>query len=289
MSWISRCAREPLVHFVAIGAAMFAVFHWSGAGGSGSHRIIITPGQVEAIVAGFSRTWQRPPTEEELKGQLDEYVREEIATREAMAMGLDRDDTIIRRRLRQKLEFLVEDTVTIAPPTDAELQAWLEAHPEQFQLEPEVAFRQVFLDPERRRATLQEDVRRLRRDLSAAGPDVPIETLGDSRMLPIDVPRSSRSNVARQFGDSFADAVVAAERGRWVGPIESGYGQHLVYVSDRLEPRLPLLPEVRQLVEREVLAERRKRELAAMYRELLTRYRVVIEQRPVAAVAASER
>jgi hypothetical protein len=123
---LKRWGREPLVQFLAIGAVLFVIFEWRG--GPASHRIIITPGQVDALAAGFARTWQRPPNEDELKGLIDEYVREEIATREAIAAGLDRDDTIIRRRLRQKLEFLVEDTSEIAPPTDAELGAWLNAH-----------------------------------------------------------------------------------------------------------------------------------------------------------------
>ena len=124
-----RWLHEPLAHFLVIGALLFLVFEWRGGSRPGSGRIVITPGQIDTMAATFARTWQRPPTELELKGLVDDHVRMELATREAMALGLDRDDTIIRRRLRQKLEFLVEDTVDAAPPTDAELQAWLDAHP----------------------------------------------------------------------------------------------------------------------------------------------------------------
>ena len=127
---IRRWLREPLVHFLALGALLFALSHWRG--GAGSNRIVITPGQIDSLVAIFARTWQRPPTEEELKGLVDDYVRDELATREGLAIGLDRDDTVIRRRLRQKLEFLVEDSPDAAPVTDAELQAWLEQHPDQY-------------------------------------------------------------------------------------------------------------------------------------------------------------
>src|SRR5512137_1395077 len=123
--------REPLLHFLAIGAALFLYFHWSGGGtGPTSSRIVLTAGQIEHLAAGFAKTWQRPPTEVELKGMLDDWVREEIAVREAMAAGLDRDDTVIRRRLRQKLEFVVEDVVAAAPPAEQELQAWLAGHPD---------------------------------------------------------------------------------------------------------------------------------------------------------------
>jgi len=136
--------REPLLHFLAIGAALFLYFHWSGGGsGPGSSRIVLTARQINQLAAGFAKTWQRPPTEVELKGLADDWVREEIAVREAMAMGLDRDDTVIRRRLRQKLEFVVEDVVAAAPPTEQELQAWLAGHADAFRLEPQAEFSQV--------------------------------------------------------------------------------------------------------------------------------------------------
>ena len=127
---LSRLGREPLVQFLAIGALLFAIFLWRDGRGSGSNRIVITPGQVDTLVAGFARTWHRPPTESEFKALMDELLREEVATREAMALGLDRDDAVVRRRLRQKLEFVVEDTLEAVPPTDAELEAWLTAHPD---------------------------------------------------------------------------------------------------------------------------------------------------------------
>src|SRR5688500_1327809 len=108
---IRRWLREPLVHFLALGALLFVVAHWEGGAGATSKRIVITPGQIDSIVATFTRTWQRPPTEDELKALVDDFVRDELAAREAAALGLDRDDTVIRRRLRQKLEFLAEDSV----------------------------------------------------------------------------------------------------------------------------------------------------------------------------------
>jgi PPIC-type PPIASE domain len=279
-SRFSRLAREPLVHFLALGALLFLVFHWRGSGGPGSDRIVITPGQMDAMVASFARTWQRPPTEPELKGLLDDYVREEMATREAVAIGLDRDDTIIRRRLRQKLEFLAADSVDATPPTDAELQAWLSAHSDTFRTEAEVVFRQVYLNPERRRASLEVDAGRLLARLSAAGPDVDITALGDPLMLSREVGRSPRSDVVRQFGDEFADGIMKVTPGRWEGPLTSGFGLHLVFVRERSQGHMPTLAEARPLVEREFLSARRTRELAAMYERMLERYRVTMEKRP---------
>jgi hypothetical protein len=278
--------REPLLHFILIGAVLFVLFEWRG-GGVGSARIVITSGQIDALALAFERTWQRPPSEEELKGQIDEYVREEIATREAMALGLDRDDTIIRRRLRQKLEFLAEDTADAAPPTDAELQAWLETHPESYTVDPELSFRQVFLSPDRHGAGVEVAAVSLRETLARHGADAPIDTLGDAVMLPPELLRTTRADVARQFGDEFADALLATEIGRWAGPVRSGYGLHVVFVRDRAPGRLPPLADVRPHVERDFTTDRRRRQLQAMYDDLLARHRVVIERREPAPEPAA--
>ena len=279
-----RWWREPLIHFLAIGAVLFLVFNWRG--GSGSSRIVVTPGQIDALAAAFTRTWQRPPTEQELKGQIDEYVREEIATREAMSLGLDRDDTVIRRRLRQKLEFLAEDTLDAAP-SDAELQAWLDAHPDMYRVDPQVAFRQVYFDPERRGASVDADVRRMRERLSREHPDVALDDLGDSLMLPADVALATRTDLSHQFGHEFADAVVELAAGRWKGPVRSGYGLHLVLVRERQDGRVPALAEVRPQVERDFTADRRRRQLESMYEGLLGRYRVVVDTRTGESMAAA--
>ncbi len=279
--------REPLLHFLAIGALLFLAFNWRGAGGAGTNRIVITPGQIDAMVAGFTRTWQRPPSEQELKGLLDDYVREEMATREAMALGLDRDDTIIRRRLRQKLEFAAEDAIDAAPATDAELQAWLDAHAATYRTEPELSFVHVFLSPDKRGEAADGDARTILARLADAGPEAATDAVGDSLMVPRDVPRSSRTDVARQFGEAFADAVLAVEPGRWSGPVDSGFGLHLVYVRERVAGRAPALDDVRPLVERDFLADRRKQRLAAMYESLLRRHRVVIDSRATASQAAT--
>ena len=283
---VSRWWQEPLVHFLAIGALLFLIFNWGGASGGGSSRIVITPGQIDAIVAGYTRTWQRPPNDQELKGQLDEQVREEMATREAMALGLDRDDTVIRRRLRQKLEFMNEDAHDAMPPTDAELQAWLDAHPDTFRLEPEVAFRQVHLNVDRRGGSAEGEAQRLRDQLSRSGPDTAIERLGDSILLPQDVPRSTRADVARQFGHNFAHALMTVETGRWVAPVQSTYGVHVLFVREREAARLPALAEIRPQMEREFTADRRRRRLDEMYEGFLERYRVVVEKRPDVQPAA---
>ncbi len=278
MTLLKRLLREPLVQFLLLGALLFVWFEWKGGGsGPGSTRIAITPGLVDHLASGFARTWQRPPTEVELKGLIDEHVKEEIATREAIGMGLEQDDTIIRRRLRQKLEFLVEDAVDQVPPTDAELQAWLEKHPEAFRAESRVALRQVYVSTERRGAAARADSEKLLVRLRAEGKEAKIDPLGDPSMLPRELPLGPLSEVTRAFGTEFAARIDSIPPGQWTGPVESPYGLHLVLVPERVAPAGPALADVRPVVERELLAERRRTQLQALYERLLAKYTVTIE------------
>jgi len=191
-------------------------------------------------------------------------VRAEIAAREAAALGLDRDDIVVQRRLRQKLEFLAEETIDTSPPTDAELQAYLDAHPAQFRAEPETAFRQAYFKSDgAARAAL------------AAGGD-PVAR-SDRLMLPENVALAPRSDIARRFGSDFAEQLDSLPMDRWAGPVRSGYGAHLVFVRERRQGRLPTLAEIRPRVERELQAQRRKQALDQMYERLLKRYEVVIQ------------
>jgi hypothetical protein len=277
---MKRFLREPLVHFLAIGAALFLFFAWKGGAGASSGRIVVTRARLESLAAGFARTWQRPPTAAELKGLVDGYVREEIAVREAMATGLDRDDTIIRRRLKQKVDFLAEDRIDAAPPSEAELSAWLAAHPDLYRAEERVAFRQVCLTPEKRGgpAGAEAEAKRLAAALEKKGPGA--DAAGDSLLLPPDMPLAPKGEIARVFGSEFADAVVKLEPGHWTAPVLSGFGAHAVLVLERAAARAPALADVRTAVERDFTANRRVKELEALYARLLAKTTVVIETAP---------
>jgi hypothetical protein len=281
--------REPLLHFLAIGAALFLYFHFSGGGnaGPGSTRIVISAGQIAHLEAGFTRTWSRPPTAAELKGMVDEWVREEIAVREAMAAGLDRDDTVIRRRLRQKLDFLVEDSTEANPPTEDELKAWLAQHADEYRTEPRLAFRQVFVSRERRGAAADADAAAILKRLVAAGPSVRIDQIGDATMLPAEFELAPLRDVERTFGADFAKELDTIAPDTWSGPVRSGYGLHLVLVRKRVEGGLPAFEALRPIALREVVAERRKRQLAALYDGLLQKYTVVVERPAAPTVPAS--
>jgi hypothetical protein len=246
----------------------------------------VSVGQVEHLATGFAKTWQRPPTEAELKGLIDDWVREEIATREAMALGLDRDDTVIRRRLRQKLEFVSDDIAAQTEPTDADLNAYLKAHPESFRVEPRFTFSQLYLDPAKHGANLARDTARVLAQLKQAGRKADVSALGDSFLLEHTFQSAPSSEVGKQFGEAFAAALGGLSPGEWQGPVESGYGMHLVLVSERTEARLPGLADVRDVVRREWANARRLEGNAKFYQELLKRYAVSIERSPPVAASS---
>jgi hypothetical protein len=281
---MKRLLQEPLLHFLLLGAGLFVAYSLiPGSGGGEPGKIVITQGQLESMVVGYARTRQRPPTVEELKGLIRDRVREEVYYREALALGLDKDDLIIRRRLLQKMAFLTDDLVAQVPPTDAELEAYLQAHPDQFRVEPRFTFRQLFLDPEKHGAHLARDAAQLLGQLNQAGGRAAESARGDPLMLEHRFDALPASEVGRQFGRAFADRLGELAPGRWQGPVESSYGMHLVLVSQRVEGRLPALAEVRDAVSREWTNARRLEESERKYADLLKRYSVIVEPPQAAA------
>jgi hypothetical protein len=277
------------MHFLALGALVFLVFRAAGGGGETQDgKIVVTRGKVEQLVTGFSRTWQRPPTQQELDGLVEDYTREEVLYREALAMGLDKDDTIIHRRMRQKLEFLTEDTAAAAPPTDADLQGWLDKHPDKFRVEPTLAFSQVYLNAARAGDNASAAASKALAQLDSAGESVAAAELGDPTMLPHQFPLSRVDEIASVFGDEFARRIAQLEGGRWIGPIQSGYGWHIVYVSERTEGRPKPLSEVREAVQRDWLVARQKEVADVTYSKLREKYAIVVEGLPAQADATSQ-
>lgn len=281
---MKRILREPLLHFLLLGAAIFAAYGAvSKRIGDEPGKIIVTQGQVASTVMGFTRTWQRPPTREELEGLIRDQVREEVYYREAMALGLDKDDTIIRRRLRQKMEFVTDDVVAQAQPTDAELNAYLEAHPDQFRAQL-LTFSQVYLNPEKHGENLARDAAQLLAQLRQAGGKADVSPLGDSFLLDHKFEALPASEVGKLFGEEFAAKLGRLSPGQWQGPVKSGYGVHLVFVAERTDGRLPALAEVRDAVRREWDNARRLETNEKRYEAMLKRYVVTIEPLPAAEV-----
>jgi hypothetical protein len=275
-----RLLREPLLHFLLLGIALFGVYGLvRDRAPDRTGRIVVTQSQIEHLVIGFTRTWQRAPTSEELTGLVEDRIREEVLYREAVSMGLDRDDTIVRRRLRQKLEFLIPEAASqIAPPTDDELAAYLDRHAHQYRGEPTISFEHVFFDRARRGKAARENAEAALTRLNGRdGFAVDLDTVGDASLLPSELTGAAESEVARLFGGTFSQRLMEISPGRWAGPLESGYGLHVVLVREQSPGRKPEMANVREDVLRDLQAERRKEALDGAYARYRARYAVVIE------------
>ena len=268
--------REPLLHFLAAGAAIFLLYRLVGGGEEGPREIVVSEAQIESLAEGFARTWMRPPTAAEIRGLLDDYIREEVYYREAMTLGLDRDDTVIRRRLRQKMEFVSDDVASVREPTEAELQAYLARNPAAFVDPPALSFEQRLFSSDRRGEAALADARRALEQLTA-GKTAPVTTAGDPSLLPRDMTAATPREIANVFGEAFAAELEDAPLDRWVGPVQSPFGMHVVRLSSRKAGRLPPLAEIRPVVLREWQATRQDDVNEAFYRELLDKYDVRIE------------
>lgn len=277
--------KEPLLHFLLIGAVLFTVFELrQEEGGAAPNRILVDTGQVEQLAARFKRTRLRPPTEIELAALIEGHIREEVYYRQALAMGLDQDDAVLRQRMRQKLEFLLEDLAAEAVPGDEQLIRFMQDHPERFRESPLLSFTQVYLNPDKRH-DLVADAKKI---LARLNNGVPPETEGDRTLIEPEHLLVTQHEITRIFGDSFAQQMILLEPGGWSGPIYSAYGGHLVRVSARQQARFPELTEIRKQVERDYMAERRQELKDITYRKLREGYEIVIEESAGATTAVTE-
>lgn len=272
--------KEPLVHFLLLGAALFVLygFRASFTPETKLEEIVISRGQIEHMAAGFAKTWRRPPTPEELTGLVRDRIQEEVYCREAIALGLDKDDIVIRRRLRQKMEFISEDIVSEVEPTDAELLAYLNANPDFFRIERRYDFQHVFLNPQKQGENLDAEAARLLELLKTNDESTQPAELGDSFLLGYEFTDVATADLRSQFGGTFANAISSVEPGDWAGPIESGYGKHIVKITRRTHGRVPELDEVRDVVVREWEEQRRTESNAKFYEDLLKKYTITIEE-----------
>jgi hypothetical protein len=271
---MSKILREPLLHFLLIGAALFVVFGVVNDNllVDADNRVVVSAGRIAQLENIFTKTWQRPPTTDELKGLIDDFILEEIYYRQAVAMGIDRDDTVIRRRLRQKFEFLTDDLAAAAAPGDEELASYLAANPDTFMRDTTYTFEQVYINPDRRGVDLQSYVASQLSTLKAGN-----EVAGDSGILPSFFDATPSRVIDSNFGTDFSARLDLLPLGDWQGPIESGLGLHLIRMEKRVEGTLPDLADIRSIVEREWAHEKRLETRRSINERLLNDYEVVIE------------
>jgi peptidyl-prolyl cis-trans isomerase C len=277
---VRRFMREPLLHFLVAGLALFVVYRAlnpSPGVPDDPKRIVITDDDLRQLQIAWRAQWQRFPTSEEMRGLVDNRIREEILYREAMALGLDKGDTIIKRRLAQKMEFLADDISSLREPRIDELKAWYEKNRERFALPTLISFRHVYFSPDRRGAHARENAMSALQKLAADASDEldALKELGDPFMFQDHYAERSPDQVANIFGTDFAKALFALKPGSWQGPIQSGLGWHLVLIDAILPGQVPTFDEVAADVKAQWLDEQRAEARSRMFALMKARYEIV--------------
>lgn len=275
---IRTILREPVLHFLLIGLFLFLLYGRVAPESADSRTIEVSAARIENLASQFKAVWSRPPTEAELRGLIDSYVHDEVLFREGVAMGMDGDDPVIKRRVRQKMEVLSEEAGEQLTPTDADLLAYLARNPDKFRRPPILSFEQVYFSGD---AAVAEIERQSAAALEGLNRGVPASKYGQASMLPAAVTQQPLDMIARDFGEEFATRLEALPLGVWQGPIASGYGAHLVRIGNRQPAAIPPLADIRMAVVREWEGERRARNRAESYRVMAENYRIVIDGKTI--------
>jgi parvulin-like peptidyl-prolyl isomerase len=281
-----KALKEPLLHFFLIGAAIFALNAWrekARPAETSTPRIEVTAAVIERLRAAFERQFGKAPDEAELRAQVTAHIREEVYCREALALGLDRDDTIVRRRLAQKMEFLTGDIADAAQPGEAVVREFFEKHAARYAKAGRVNFRHVYFSNEKHGA----DTEALAREaLAAVKKGANDESFGDPFLHGYQFAEREQDDVIAAFGAEFAKGLAVQPAGEWSGPVASSYGLHLVRVEARTEPRPVKLEEVRDVVLRDFNEERRTRANHEVFEKLRQQYDVAVDEAALAKAAA---
>ncbi|HYB44018.1 MAG TPA: peptidylprolyl isomerase [Candidatus Methylomirabilis sp.] len=284
---MKRLSREPLVHFLLIGAVLFGVYRLVPAESLApavSREIRLSRDELAQLVLLFKAQWRREPTTEEFRQMVEDKVQGEILYREALAMGLDKDDEIVKRRMAQKMQFLAEDVAGAREPTSAQLRAWFEKHRASFAKPPRVSFRHLYFSPDRRGALAREDAARALAKLAGQPEDATIAaSLADRFMLQDYYRDRAPDFLGKEFGPQFAQAVSTLPPASWQGPIESGFGWHLVFVDTVIPGRVPAFEEIESEVRTAWLGEQKALAWQKAYQDMRAKYTVFLPAPPDAA------
>jgi len=272
--------KEPLLAFFLIGGGLFVLFQQVATEPAGDQVIEVDQGRIDALTQHFEKIWHRPPSAKETDGLIRAYVQDEIWYREARKLGLDKDDRVIKRRLRQKMSIISENVANVEEPDDDKLQSYLDVHKARYQLPAHYTFRQIYIDIHHRgvadaKKLAGELLHQLQHDQA-----IDFQQLGDPIMLAHQFSQVSSQEVQRTFGKSFAMALDALPTGQWLGPVKSGYGLHLVKVDVRKPGAVPSLDRVRKQVKRDYMSETQRQANAELYESMRKQYTVRIEGKP---------
>jgi len=281
---MNRLLREPLIHFLVIGAVLFGLDGLTQSGRPAtapSTEIRLSLDEIAQLTLLHQSQWHRPPTPQELAQMVENKVRQEVLYREALAMGLDKDDEIVKRRMAQKMQFLAEDVAAAREPTSDELRVWFERNGDKFALPSRVSFRHLYFGSDRRGERAHDDAVAALAKLAGQSQDSKLAAaLADPFMFQNYYGDRTAAELAKEFGPQFAVAVEKLEPGSWLGPIESGYGWHLVFVDTVTPGRVPAFEEVEPDVKTAWLGEQKERAREDAYKAMRAKYTVLLPAPP---------
>jgi len=288
---MKRLPREPLIHFLSIGGLLFAVYALAPDARTeiaASKEIRMSLDEISQLTLLHQSQWRRLPTPQELQRLVENKVQQEILYREALAMGLDKDDEIVKRRMAQKMQFLAEDVAAAREPTTAELRIWFEKNSAKFAQPPRLSFRHLYFSPDRRGVRARDDAQQALAKLAGQPVDAKgANALADPFMFQEYYRDRTPEFLGKEMGPQFALAVAKLAPGSWQGPVESGFGWHLVFVDTVIPGRVPAFEEIEADVRTAWLGEQKALAWAKAYKELRAKYTVLLPAPPNNSTARS--
>ncbi len=271
--FFKRVLKDPLFHFLILGGLLFTAVSLWGNQTRPQGEIIITRASQQHLADLFTLTWQREPTPDELKNLVQEHIKEEVYYREALALGLDDNDTIVRRRLRQKLEFMQEDLSSLQTPSEPELKTYYIAHKDEYKTDHIMSFKQIVISPK----TLMPNANEIERALGMLNKGAPPQRLSRSSLLPVSMNLETAKSIKNTFGLDFLDSISALKPNKWGGPIHSGFGTHLVYISLNQKPKPLTFTQAQHKLSADYTQFKREAAAKTYYKNLRRQYQITIE------------
>jgi peptidyl-prolyl cis-trans isomerase C len=291
MPRFKRWLREPLLHFLLLGLALFAVYSYLQRGRGGvesSKQIALTLDELGQMEMYFESQWHRRPTPQEFQAMVEDKVREEVLYREGIAMGLDKDDTIVKRRMAQKMQFLAEDVAAAHEPSSAEQKAWFDKNEDKFALPSRYSFRHLYFSSDKRGKNAQDDASKALAKIAGQPQDFKqAASLADPFMFQDYYGDRTPDAIAKEFGPPFAVALERLKPGSWQGPVESGYGWHLVFVDSVIPGRIPAFEEVESDVKTAWLSDQKAQAIETAYKAMRAKYTVLLPAAPAKVTASA--
>ncbi len=272
--------REPLVQFLFLGGLIYLAYAFFApqTEEENERSIVVNASKVQWMHNSWQQRWNRLPTKEELDGLIQQYIKETVLYKEAVYMGLDKGDGIIRRRLAQKVEFLAKDLVIYTPPTEEDLKKYYEEHQDKYKPDVTYTFTQIYFDPDKRGDSTLDDANKVKEKLVAQGSMLQkIEGLGDDYMTANYFVANTPMEIRKNFGSGFAQSVMELKAGVWHGPVLSGFGTHLVFINEIVSPPVPPLEEIKARVLEDWISDKREELNDEFYKALKAEYTIVVE------------